>query len=116
MARYNIVSANNGEDALALIAKYDPVAVVLDVQMPRKTGLDVLGAIKGDPRTSTLPVMMLTGERNPDTVLQAMGGGADDYMIKPFDPDTLLDRVNRLVRARAADNGQAAVPGMVWEL
>ena len=51
--------------------------------------------------TASLPVMMLTGERNAETVMQAMTGGADDYMVKPFDPDTLLERMSRLVKSSA---------------
>jgi DNA-binding response OmpR family regulator len=117
LARFNVVQASDGEQALALVRKHQPMAVVLDVQMPRMSGLDVLGELKGDPLTSNLPVIMLTGERNNETVMQAMGCGADDYMVKPFDPDTLLERVNRLVRTStmvwpAAQKKTAPV----WEL
>jgi DNA-binding response OmpR family regulator len=65
--------------------------------------------IKSDPRTSSLPVMMLTGERNAETVLQAMDGGADDYMVKPFLPDALLERVSRLV-------SKAGKTAATWEI
>ena len=54
--------------------------------------------------------MMLTGERNADTVMQAMGGGADDYMVKPFHPDALAQRVSRLV-----DRG-GKTPVATWEI
>jgi DNA-binding response OmpR family regulator len=68
-----------------------------------------LSKIKSDPKTSKLPVMMLTGERDTITVMRAMDGGADDYMLKPFNPDVLLERLSRLVSK--AENATA-----VWEL
>jgi len=96
-AQFTVVAASDSEQALAMVHDKEPVAVILDVQMPGGGGLAVLSKLKADPRTSSLPVMMLTGERNAETVLQAMDAGADDYMVKPFLPDALLERVSRLV-------------------
>ena len=73
--------------------------------------MSALSKIKADPKTSKVPVMMLTGERDAVTVMQAMDGGADDYMLKPFDPDTLLERISRLVSK--SENAPAAA---VWVL
>ena len=80
-----------------MVRTKSPAAVILDVQMPGGGGLSALSKIKSDPKTSKLPVMMLTGERDAETVMQAMDGGADDYMVKPFHPDMLLERLSRLV-------------------
>jgi DNA-binding response OmpR family regulator len=113
MADYEVLSAKNGEEALALIRESEPVAAILDMQMPFKTGMDVLDAIKADPRTDKLPVMMLTGERDTGMVMQAMDAGAGDYMVKPFQPDRLLERVNRLVRSSVMVWRK---PASVWEL
>jgi DNA-binding response OmpR family regulator len=113
MADYEVLSAKNGEEALALIRESEPVAAILDMQMPFKTGIDVLDAIKADPRTDKLPVMMLTGERDTGMVMQAMDAGAGDYMVKPFQPDRLLERVNRLVRSSVMVWRK---PASVWEL
>jgi DNA-binding response OmpR family regulator len=82
---------------LAMVRAKRPLLLILDIQMPGGGGLSALSKIKADPQTSAVPVMMLTGERNPETVLLAMEGGADDYLIKPFHPDALLRRVSRLV-------------------
>jgi len=84
--------------------------VILDVQMPGGGGLSALAKIKADPQLSGLPVMMLTGERNTETVMQAMDGGADDYMVKPFLPDALLQRVSRLI------DRSSKAPAATWEL
>lgn len=111
MAHYTVVTAEDSGRALAMIQAKDPVMVILDVQMPGGGGLFVLAKIKADPKTHSLPVMMLTGERNAETVLQAMEAGADDYMVKPFLPDALLERVSRLV-----SKAGKAHPSPTWEL
>ena len=121
MADYEVFCARNGEEALELIRRNEPVAAILDMQMPHKTGIDVLDAIKSDSATDKLPVMMLTGERDTGMVMQAMGAGAGagDYMVKPFQPDRLLERVNRLVRSSAmvwAKPAQTGYSRNVWEL
>jgi DNA-binding response OmpR family regulator len=110
---YEVLSANNGEEALALIRKIKPAAAILDIEMPRQGGIEVLDAIKSDPATDKLPVMMLTGERDSDTVMRAMGSGAGDYLVKPFHPDRLLDRMNRLVQSSMPQRPEAS---QTWEL
>jgi two-component system, OmpR family, phosphate regulon response regulator PhoB len=109
MAQYHVIAARDAVVALEMVRTKDPVAVILDVQMPGGGGLSALLKIKSDPRTSSLPVMILTGERNAETVLQAMDGGADDYMVKPFHPDALLERVSRLV-------SKAGKTAATWEI
>lgn len=115
MARYDVLSAGDATTALAMVRAREPVAVILDVQMPGGGGLSALANIKSDPHLSRLPVMMLTGERNPEIVMQAMNGGADDYMVKPFNPDTLLVRLSRLVNSSAMV-WDDPTPRPVWEL
>lgn len=114
MARFRVVSTRDAATAMEMVRTEQPVAVILDVQMPG-SGLAALAKIKADPETAKLPVMMLTGERNPQTVMTAMNSGADDYMVKPFHPDALLERVSRLVKLSAM-NWDKALPGPVWEI
>lgn len=118
LARFNVIATNDAVAALAMVRAKEPVAVILDVQMPGGGGISALNRIKADPRMKNLPVMMLTGERNAETVMEAMNGGADDYMVKPFNPDTLLERVSRLIKSSAMVWGApaAAVVGSTWEL
>lgn len=118
LARYDVVGANDAATALEMVHTRKPAAVILDVQMPGG-GLSALARIKSDPCLSALPVMMLTGERDPAIVMQAMSGGADDYMVKPFHPDALLERVTRLVKSSAivwASPGHVTAARPVWEL
>ena len=110
LAQYDVVGTNDAVAAVAMVRARTPAAVILDVQMPGGGGLSALAKIKADPQLSGLPVMMLTGERNAETVMLAMDGGAADYMVKPFLPDALLQRVSRLVDL----NGKA--PAATWEL
>ena len=117
LARFDVLSAESGPAAMALIHKSEPMAVILDVRMPGG-GMETLAALKADPHTAALPVMMLSGERDSELVMAAMDAGAADYMVKPFNPDRLLERVQRLVKSSAMVwNKTAASPAApVWEL
>ena len=101
-----------------MIRACEPLMAILDVRMPGRSDLDVLGEITADPVTSKLPVMMLTGERDNATVMEAVGAGAADFMVKPFHPDRLFVRVSRLVKSSAQTwtDVAAAGAGAVWEL
>ncbi|MDB5740558.1 MAG: histidine kinase [Alphaproteobacteria bacterium] len=119
LARFNVFSTGDATAAVAMVHANEPVAVILDVQMPGGGGLSALRRIKADPQMKNLPVMILSGERDAETVMAAMSGGANDYMVKPFDPDTLLERISRLVKSSAMVWGEPApafVPAAVWEL
>ena len=109
---YDVIGAPSGEEALEQIRRHAPQAAILDVQMPGGGGLAALDQIKADPAIAGLPVMMLTGERNPETVMQALSSGAADYMVKPFNPDMLAERLERAIRHGAATRKTPPV----WEL
>src|ERR1700722_2751067 len=110
LAQYDVVGTNDAVAAVAMVRAKMPAAVILDVQMPGGGGLSALARIKSDPQLSGLPVMMLTGERNTETVMLAMDGGADDYMVKPFLPDALVQRLSRLI------DRSSKAPAATWEL
>ncbi|HEX3754927.1 MAG TPA: response regulator [Rhizomicrobium sp.] len=99
---YEVFAAPSSEDALIQIRRHHPHAAILDVQMPGTDGLEALGQIKADPAIAAIPVMILTGERDPQTVMRALGAGASDYMVKPFHPDMLAERLARMLRHAAA--------------
>ena len=110
LAQYDVVGTNDAVAAVAMVRARTPAAVILDVQMPGGGGLSALAKIKADPQLSGLPVMMLTGERNAETVMLAMDGGAADYMVKPFLPDALVQRLSRLI------DRSSKAPAATWEL
>jgi CheY-like chemotaxis protein len=93
-----LLLAPDGEDALRQCAA-DPLPdlVVLDIKMPRKDGFEVLAALRADPRTRGLPVVMFTSSENGGDVARATSLGADDYVTKPLDARAFGDAVRGLV-------------------
>jgi two-component system alkaline phosphatase synthesis response regulator PhoP len=89
-------SAENGVDALRLIRAEKPAVALLDVNMPGMSGFEVLAAI----RAENLPcrVMLLTAREREDDILRGFRLGADDYLIKPFNPFELVARIKRFMQ------------------
>ena len=95
-AGYVVVDAADGPSALTAFEREAPSLVILDVNLPRLSGLEVCRQIRADG--STIPVMMLTVRNAEEDQVQALDLGADDYLTKPFSPRTLLARVRALLR------------------
>ena len=83
---FDVVEASDGEAALARLRETRPHVVLLDVMMPRMNGWEVLDAIKGDPETRHIPVVMLTAKVQEQDLVRAWSKGAADYLTKPFSP------------------------------
>jgi two-component system alkaline phosphatase synthesis response regulator PhoP len=97
MEGYDVVTALDGEQALDKLKSEKPDLIVLDIMMPKLDGYEVCKAIKSDPATKQIPVILLSAKgRNVD---QKMGFdvGADDYITKPFSPRKLVERINQLL-------------------
>ena len=92
---YQPVEAKHGRDALdQLDAKSEEIALILlDWNMPEMNGLDTLKALKSDPRTAEIPVMMVTTERERGNVVVAIQEGAQHYLTKPFNQQDLMTRM-----------------------
>ena len=88
----DLLTAPDGEVALDVVANQHPDLVFLDVTMPKRNGLEVCRAIKGDPATAGTTVVLLTAKGQAFDREQGLAAGADDYLTKPFDPDDLLRR------------------------
>jgi two-component system OmpR family response regulator len=98
---YLTVLSDNGGEALDLIAARGFDLVLLDMVMPRLSGVQVLREIRGSHDTADLPVIMLTGRSDPAAAVEALAAGADDHVANPFDFDVLAARIARtLLRAR----------------
>ncbi|WP_353203218.1 response regulator [Sphingomonas sp.] len=98
---YLTVLSDTGAEALDLIAARGFDLVLLDMVMPRLSGMQVLREIRGSRDTADLPVIMLTGRSDPAAAVEALEAGADDHVAKPFDFDVLAARIARtLARAR----------------
>jgi DNA-binding response OmpR family regulator len=94
-AGYMVVEAADGQAALDAFKHESPALVILDVNLPRLSGLEVCRRIREE---SKVPVMMLTVRSAEEDQVQALDLGADDYLTKPFSPRTLLARVRALLR------------------
>jgi DNA-binding response OmpR family regulator len=95
---YKVVEASDGDEAWALIQQLSPALVLLDVQMPGLTGLEILSLIKGDSNLTSTRVILLTAKALSTDVEAGMKAGADFYLSKPFSPIDLLARVEEALR------------------
>ncbi|HEY3064479.1 MAG TPA: type II/IV secretion system protein [Methylomirabilota bacterium] len=94
---YQVFSAADGEKGLALARRERPHAVISDVEMPRMTGIEMVAALRRDPLTRDLPVLLLTSLTSVDAEAQGLAVGADDYVPKPVEPRRLAARVKALL-------------------
>jgi len=99
---HQVFSANNGEDALRLAEELQPDLIFLDVKMPEMDGFEVCRRLRENPKTSRVPIIMLTGQSSMEEKVKGLECGADDYLTKPFQRMELEARVKVLLR-RAAD-------------
>jgi DNA-binding response OmpR family regulator len=97
---YEVLEAADGEQALMLVRTEHPDLLVLDKVMPKFDGFEVVRALREDPRTAGLPIVMLTERTSEEDVLGGLNLGVDEYMPKPFSPRELSVRVRRVL-ARA---------------
>jgi two-component system alkaline phosphatase synthesis response regulator PhoP len=97
-AGFRVVTAGNGTDALRLARTERPSLLVLDLMLPGMDGLDVTRALRGDPATRRLPIIMLTARVEETDRLIGLELGADDYITKPFSPRELVARVRAVLR------------------
>jgi CheY-like chemotaxis protein len=95
--RYEIIEAADGNEALEVARRERPELILLDIQMPGLSGLEVCKMLKDDPVTSDLMVVMLTAKGQQSDREQGFAAGADDYFAKPFSPLELLQLVDRVV-------------------
>jgi DNA-binding response OmpR family regulator len=96
---FAVVAARDGGEALRLAKDEQPDAIVLDAMMPVMDGHQVLRQLRADPETAAVPVIMLTARRQERDIVGALELGANDYLVKPFIPDELIARLNRLIGA-----------------
>src|SRR6476646_5911867 len=95
-----IIEAADGEEALALSRDEKPDVVLLDVEMPKLDGYEVLRAMQGDPELVEIPVVFLTARATTEDVVEGLRLGAHDYLRKPFEPAELLARVSAALRVK----------------
>lgn len=95
---YTVIEAVDGNEAWKIIQEQKPSLVLLDVQMPGRSGLEVLALVKGDPTLSSTRVILLTSKAQETDVEKGLIAGADFYLTKPFSPLDLLTRVDEALQ------------------
>lgn len=97
---FRLIEAADGEEGLALAQESMPDLVLSDVMMPKMNGYDLCHALKSNPQTSHIPVLLLTAKSSQSEKLEGLELGADDYLSKPFDVRELTLRMNNLIASR----------------
>lgn len=94
---YEVVEAANGREALAVLAKSQhPDVVLVDWNMPEMNGLEFVREVRDQREYANLPLMMVTSETEVEQVMVALAAGANEYVMKPFDAQTLADKLQLL--------------------
>lgn len=94
---YRVLTAIDGQEALEKIQEQHPDLVFLDIQMPRMDGNTVCQALRRDPATRDLHIIMITAKGQEADRLQALESGADEFVTKPYSPRKLVDRVREIL-------------------
>ena len=102
MEGFTVLVARDGEEGIEVARSNQPDLVVSDIMMPKKSGLELVVALKSDASTSDIPIILLSAKAQNADVRTGLDAGADDYVTKPFEPLDLVDRVNRLLETRAS--------------
>jgi two-component system phosphate regulon response regulator PhoB len=98
---YEITCAATGEDGLKLARIKRPSLIILDLMLPGMDGLEVCKALRNDPATHEMAVVMLTAKGEESDIVVGLELGADDYIIKPFSPKVLIARIKAILRRKS---------------
>jgi DNA-binding response OmpR family regulator len=94
---FEVAVASDGDEALALVASFDPDMLLLDVMMPKKSGFEVCEALRADPQRAGLKIVMLTAKGRDTEMVKGLAIGADAYVTKPFSTKELVDKVKEML-------------------
>lgn len=98
---FSVAHAPDGKVALSMVETLPPPdLVLLDIMLPYADGYEILESIRRQPNWKDTPVLMLTSKGTERDISHALDSGADDYLLKPFQPDELKARIRRLLRGR----------------
>jgi len=114
--KYEVIEAENGEEAIKIITQKTPDLVLLDYKMPKMDGREVCRRIKKDILLRHLPIIMVTGKGEITDKVDGIDAGADDYIVKPFEPEELLAHIKMILRRAEIDleaNPLTRLPGNV---
>ena len=96
-AGHEVVAASNGEEAVQMAPQANPDLILMDVRMPRMTGYEACRAIKANPNLKDIPVVFLSAKGQESEIQTGLEVGAEEYLLKPFAPDQLTERVKAIL-------------------
>ncbi len=97
---FKVLSTQTGEEAVIITRKEKPDLILLDIILPGIDGYKVCQILKKDPQTANIFIILLTGKRKLEDIVLGLKEYADDYIIKPFEPQILIARIHALLRRR----------------
>lgn len=95
---FDVLLADNGNDALNIVDEVNPDLIVLDWMIPEASGIDICYELRSRPETRNLPILMVSARGEDVDLAMALDAGADDYITKPFSPRELIARIKSLLR------------------
>lgn len=104
---HTISEVDDGAKALAAIKASKPDLVLSDWNMPNMTGIELLQAIRAEPKLKSLPVLMVTAENNREQIIAAAQAGVNGYIVKPFTAVTLKEKLDKIFERLAASGASA---------
>ncbi len=99
-SKFQVMEASRGEDALEMALTYLPDVVITDWMMPGMSGVNLCRALRQNPKTNHIPLVLLTSKSSQESQIEGMQSGADDFVSKPFNADILEIRVNKLLESK----------------
>ncbi len=102
-AGLDVTLTRNGAEAVEQAPQLKPDLIMLDVRMPKMTGYEACRVLKKDPHTSEIPVVILSAKGQDGEIQEGKNAGADHYIVKPFAPDKLTERVKDILRDSGID-------------
>ncbi len=113
---YDLITAADGEQALAAAREHRPDLILLDVDMPKMDGLEVCRRLRGDDSVPFIPIIMVTAKADSADVVAGLEAGSDEYLTKPFDGAALVARVKSMLRIKALHDTVQAQTAELTEL
>ncbi len=97
IAGFRVVDVPNGEEAVKKATEITPDLILMDVRMPKMTGFEACKALKREEKTQDIPIIFLSAKGREGEISTGLELGAEEYFLKPFAPDDLIRRVNRIL-------------------